>query len=201
MASDVVDRAFDPFFTTKGVGEGSGLGLSMVYGFVRQSGGAARLYSECGRGTTVKLFLPVSADQPEGIVRTAPPAEAPRGRGEKILVVEDDEELRVLVVTLLEKLGYESCSAEDAHAGVRYLETDAQVDLLLSDIVLPGGMDGIELGRKARSIRPAIRVLHFSGYAEEEVLGLAKNDPDFVLLPKPFERRVLAQRVREALDA
>ncbi len=114
--------------------------------------------------------------------------------------MEDDDELRALVVTLLEKLGYEPCSAEDAHAGVRYLESDAEVELLLSDIVLPGGLVGLELGRSARSIRPGIPVLHFSGYAEDEVLRLAKNDPDFLMLPKPFERGVLAQRVREALD-
>jgi PAS domain S-box-containing protein len=200
MRPDIVERAFDPFFTTKGVGEGSGLGLSMVYGFVRQSGGAARLHSELGRGSTVEIFLPQSTDEPT----TQPPQptgeESPAGNGEKILVVEDDHAVRTLIVTVLSRLGYQVHSEDDAHAGVRYLETGADVDLLLSDIVLPGGMHGIELGRIAQTMRPELRVLHVSGYAEESVLRLVEDDPHFDLLKKPFERSALAQRVRNALD-
>ena len=205
IAPESIGKAMEPFGQIDSVlsrrYEGSGLGLPLAKRLTELHGGELSLESEVGHGTTVKLFLPVFADQPKDTAHQETPAETPLGRGEKVLIVEDDDELRAPVVTLLEKLGYEPYSAEDAHAGMRHLESDAEVDLLLSDIVLPGGMDGIELGRKARSIRPAIRVLHFSGYTEEKVLRLAKNDPDFVLLPKPFERRVLAQRVREALDA
>jgi PAS domain S-box-containing protein len=200
MSPETGERAFDPFFTTKGVGKGSGLGLSMVYGFVRQSGGAARLHSELGQGTTVELLLPLSPDQSSEAVHRPVGEKTPSGKGERILVVEDDHAVRTLIVAVLSRLGYEVHSVEDAHAAIEHLETEVEVDLLLSDIVLPGGMHGIDLGRKARAMRPGLRVLHVSGYAEEGMLRLVEDDPYFDLLEKPFEPNELARRVRDALD-
>lgn len=200
MSPEVADKAFDPFFTTKDVGEGTGLGLSMVYGFVRQSGGSVRIYSESGLGTTVRLFLPIAGDG-----GSLPPAEVergdtPLGRGEQILIVEDDEAVREMLLAMLRSLGYEAMSTETATAALEVIRSDVHIDLVLSDIVLPGGMNGHDLSRESAILRPELPFLFASGYAEDSVLKVAQDDPTFDLIRKPFDRAELARRIRRKLD-
>ena len=195
---DVLEQVFDPFFTTKGVGEGSGLGLSMVYGFVRQSGGHVQLSSVEGEGTTVTLFLPrdLSCDQPlaGGSERAA------SGGGERLLVVEDDSEVRSIVVDQLEGLGYVVTAACDAVDALRVIRSDAAVDLLFTDVVMPGGMDGVELIDAAREVRPGLRVALTTGYSDEVVRRGGLDVDDIVLIRKPYKRHQLAKAVFEALS-
>jgi len=198
MDPEVRSRAFDPFFTTKEVGSGSGLGLSMVYGFVKQSGGFVKIYSEVGTGTAVQIFLP-RADSDATAAAADPDEDVPRGRAEVILVVEDEPLLLALTKRLTERLGYRVVTAANGPAALEILRADTPVDLLFSDVVLPGGMDGVELAQAARRHRPGLRVLFTSGYAEQSVLSLAKELPDFDLLSKPFDTRTLATKLRKAL--
>jgi PAS domain S-box-containing protein len=200
MAPEVLAQAFEPFFTTKDVGKGSGLGLSMVYGFAKQSRGHVKLYSELGQGTTVRLYLPRStraADQP-------PAADGaggdPRGRGEWILVVEDDASVRGFIVLVLESLGYRTHQADSAQGALALLERRVQVDLLLTDVVLPGGVDGAQLARRAVGQRTGMRVLFMSGYTENAIIHQGRLDPGVELLGKPFSRAGLARAVRGVLD-
>jgi signal transduction histidine kinase/ActR/RegA family two-component response regulator len=199
MSREVLEHAFEPFYTTKEVGQGSGLGLSMVYGFAKQSGGHATIYSEEGIGTTIKLYLPKSSDsaedKPSGLEISAP-----RSQGETILVVEDDPEVRTLTVALLRGLGYEIIEASDAASALRALETSPRVNLLFSDVVLPGGSSGIDLAKQICEIRPGISVLFTSGYTEEAMAGHGAHDDDFELLGKPFKRDTLARKIRSVLD-
>ena len=198
MTPRVLGHAFEPFFTTKDVGKGSGLGLSMVYGFAKQSGGHATIDSEEGQGTTVKLYLP-RAEQ-----AFLPPAkvldgQAPSGRGELVLVVEDDRDVRVLAVRMLEGLGYRVIAAAEAESARAVLGQE-QVDLVLCDVVLQGGVSGPEFAEAAQRHDPDIKVIFMSGYAAEatesnSILGLGR-----VLLNKPFRRGELAKVLREALD-
>ncbi len=198
MTPEIIARAFDPFFTTKPVGEGSGLGLSMVYGFARQSGGFATIESELGRGTTVRLHLPrVEIESMD--TETEPQAEAPRAKGETILVIEDDAEVRGLSVTLLESLGYEVLSAPEGARALAILETAPKVDLILSDVMLPGGLLGPEVVQRARQVRPDLRVLFMSGYADASVRNLGLLADGATVLNKPFRRYDLACQVRVAL--
>jgi PAS domain S-box-containing protein len=200
MSEQVLSRAFDPFFTTKGPGRGTGLGLSMVYGFVKQSGGHVRLSSTQGVGTSAKIYLPRS-------LRTALPSEPPRvanqdprGNGEIILVVEDDPHVRALTVRMLERLGYHVHVAEDGPSALRTLEQHAQIDLLFTDIVLPNGMNGVELSKIVRGLRPELPVLYTSGYTENAVIHDGRLDAGVQLLEKPFTRAELAQHIRQALS-
>ena len=198
MAPEVVARAFDPFFTTKSVGEGSGLGLSMVYGFARQSGGFAIIESELGRGTTVRLYLPraeAEASDPE----IEPQAEAPRGKGETILVIEDDPEVRSLAVTMLENLGYEVLSASEGRGALDTLKATPRIDLLLSDVMLPGGLLGPQVAEQAKRARPDLRVLFMSGYADAEARSSDLLAEGAMVLNKPFRRYELACQLRLAL--
>ena len=200
MAREVEARVFEPFFTTKEVGRGSGLGLSMVYGFVKQSGGHVKLYSEAGRGTTVKIFLPRSAETatlPE--VRTGAGRE-PRGAGERILVVEDQPEVRALVVRLLVEYGYAVTEAASGPAALALLREDPDFDLLFTDIVLPGGMDGTVLAKGARKLCPALGILYTTGYTGNALVHGGALERDAAVLAKPFDKRKLARMVREALD-
>ena len=199
MDREVLERVYEPFFTTKDVGEGSGLGLSMVYGFAKQSGGDVRIYSEPGRGTTIKLYLPrldEGGDRPgDG---AAPPS--PRGHGETVLVVEDDPDVRALADQLLAGLGYRVRSAADARAGLRLLRQMPHIDLLLTDLVLPGAMSGLEFAAEARRHDPAIRLLFMSGYAEAAARRRHALPQDADLLDKPFRKRELAHKMRAVLD-
>ncbi|MEX2618548.1 MAG: PAS domain-containing protein [Alphaproteobacteria bacterium] len=198
MTPEVRKRVFEPFFTTKGVNRGTGLGLSMVFGFAKQSGGHATIYSEIGRGTTVKLYLPRTVE-PE----TAPyePAEAiPRAKGETVLVVEDDAAVRSIAVTLLANLGYGVLEACDGGTAIAVSADAPRIDLLLTDVVLPGGMNGPRVSAAVRRFHPGIRTLYMSGYAESAIIHHGRLDDGVVVLQKPFRKAELAQRAREALE-
>jgi CheY-like chemotaxis protein len=196
MAPDVLERVFEPFFTTKEVGKGSGLGLSQVYGFVRQSGGFVTAESRVGAGTRFQLYLPSS--QEAAVERAAPAGQqrAARGKSERILVVEDDAPVLALTVELLTGLGYQVTTANDATAALDVLKSEAPVDLMFSDIVMPGGISGVQLARLARDLRPDMKVVLTSGY----VGAAAQDGGDFELIDKPYERSVLANKLREVLD-
>jgi len=197
MAPDVVAQAFEPFFTTKEVGKGTGLGLSMVYGFVKQSGGHIRLYSEPGHGTIAKLYLPrsdsaVPEPAPAGLV-------AAPGRGETILAVEDDDMVRAHVENELKELGYRVLTARDGTAALAILRGTAEIDLLFSDVVMPGGLSGPQLAAEARQLRPGLKVLYTSGYTENTVIHHGRLDPGIQLLNKPYRRQDLAAKLRAVL--
>jgi signal transduction histidine kinase len=196
MAPDVLDRVFEPFFTTKEVGKGSGLGLSQVYGFVRQSGGLVEAESQPGEGTQFRLFLPVS-DEPAA-ARPEPADRRTRlGRSERILVVEDDEQVLALTVEMLTELKYQVVTAVDAQAALKLLAAETPVDVMFSDVVMPGGMSGVQLAERARAIRPGLKVLLTSGYVGDARPDLAADLP---LIEKPYERAALAAKLRELCD-
>ncbi|WP_286773015.1 GAF domain-containing protein [Sphingomonas sp. 66-10] len=202
MPRDVLARVFEPFFTTKEVGHGTGLGLSQVYGFVKQSGGHVNVYSEEGCGTTVKIYLPrftgasIEEDAP---VETA--YEPRSARGEAVLVVEDDAEVRAFSADVLRDAGYQVLEAGDGAAALRILERRNQrVDLLFTDVVMPG-LSGRELSDRARQLRPNLKVLYTSGYTRNAIVHGGRLDPGVELLPKPFTSRSLMLRVRDLLDA
>jgi PAS domain S-box-containing protein len=201
MAPEVVARAFEPFFTTKDVGKGTGLGLSMVYGFLKQSGGHARIYSEVGLGTVVKLYLPrseVAAEAPTLRPRAA--NELPTG-GESILLVEDDPLVRKHTEAQLVALGYQVIAAENAADAIKLVETGTKPDLLFTDIVMPGAMNGRQLADKLRQRWPELKVLYTSGFSHGMLDGaLGGQIPGKYLLGKPFRRADLAGKVREILD-
>jgi CheY-like chemotaxis protein len=199
MSEDVRKRAFEPFFTTKEPGAGSGLGLSMVFGFAEQSGGEAVIHSEEGAGTTVKLYLPRAkidvSKQPK------PQAEAvPRGRGETILVIEDDPEVRNLAEMMLGNLGYKVVSAADASIARQTVESSHEISLILSDVILPGGTSGPEFADELRTSHPEMKVLFMSGYPAEAAKRNGFFGPDNGLLNKPFRIAQLAKAVKAALD-
>jgi CheY-like chemotaxis protein len=197
MAAVTAQRAFEPFFTTKGAGKGSGLGLAMVYGFARQSGGAVDIDSQVGRGTTIKLYFPcseetASPEPPPAPVHPATPRKA------SILVVEDQEEICRLLAQSLEACGHEvrtSCTAQEA---VEVLRQNARIDLLVTDITLPGGMTGLDLVRKARSLIPHLKVLTISGNATEEIIRAACAESG-AFLAKPFRPSDLTKAVAKLL--
>ena len=201
MAPDVVERAIHPFFTTKEIGHGSGLGLSMVYGFVMQSEGHLQIDSEPGGGTTVALLLPRANGDPLAPADKPPPSAHSNGNGERILVVEDKPEVRKLASKILRRLGYDVTEAANARAALGFLESGPAVDLLFTDLVLPGGMNGIRLAEEATRQRPALKVLYTSGYAQATLERLAEPTRDFQLVRKPFRKDDLARMVRNALDA
>jgi PAS domain S-box-containing protein len=197
MAPDVVARAFDPFFTTKPLGAGTGLGLSMIYGFARQSGGAVRIYSEVGQGSTLCIYLPRHyglEDTGDGqtVHDEVPQAEA----GEVVLVVDDEPTVRMLVTDVLGDLGYGALEAEDGPSGLKILQTAARIDLLVTDVGLPGGMNGRQVADAARVLRPGLKVLFITGYAENAVVGNGHLDPGMAILTKPFGIDDLASKMR-----
>ncbi|HVZ34017.1 MAG TPA: ATP-binding protein [Polyangiaceae bacterium] len=199
MSETVLSRAFDPFFTTKGPARGTGLGLSMVYGFVTQSGGHVTLESSMGRGTTVQIYLPrtLQSGVPDAIARM--PGSEVAGRGELILVVEDSPHVRALTVRMLERLGYRCEVAEDGPSALAQLAKHRDIALLFTDIVLPNGMNGVEIARAAHASRPELPVLYTSGYTEDAVIQHGRLAPGVQLLEKPFTRAALARHVRDAL--
>lgn len=201
MNAETIARAFDPFFTTKPLGQGTGLGLSMVYGFVRQSGGQVRIYSELGRGTTVCLYLArhFGNGEVEG-GRDALQHIEQHAHGECIVVVEDEEVIRELVVELLESQGYRVLSASTGAEGMKILDGDQKVDLLLTDVGLPGGMNGRQLADAVRLSRPELRVLFVTGYAENAMVGNGFLEQGMEVITKPFDLEALAERVRSLVD-
>jgi CheY-like chemotaxis protein len=196
----ILDRVFDPFFTTKEVGAGSGLGLSMVYGFAKQSGGYVSISSVRGEGTEVRLCLPAT-DLPVDSSESETADAVPMGNGERVLVVEDEPTVRKLMVTLLENLGYEPVAAEDAHEALEILDRGEPFDLLLSDVVLPGETSGLNFGIEFVRRRPGARVLFMSGYAPDNVAYPPALRETIVLLHKPFRKLELAYKLREVLSS
>jgi PAS domain S-box-containing protein len=201
MTSETASRAFEPFFTTKDIGQGTGLGLSQVYGFIKQSGGHVKIYSELGAGTTIKLYLPrhVLAEN----VGRAPTAvgSVPRGNGETILVVEDDPDVRSFTIELLQELGYQTIDAPDGAAALRLLETRGDVRMLFTDVGLPHGMNGRQLANEAQRRRTGLKVLFTSGYARNAIVHHGRLDPGVELITKPFTYSGLGVKIRRILDA
>jgi signal transduction histidine kinase/ActR/RegA family two-component response regulator len=195
MTPEVAAKAFEPFFTTKDVGKGSGLGLSQVYGFIKQSGGHAKIYSERGEGTTIKLYLPRLAGA-AGDERAASASALPAGREDRrILVVEDDEDVRAHAVTMLKELGYAVLEAADADSALRLLDGHPDVRLLFTDVGLPGGRNGRELADEVRRRRPELPVLFTTGYARNAIVHHGRLDPGVDLITKPFTFAALANKV------
>jgi signal transduction histidine kinase len=201
MDAATLERAFEPFFTTKGVGKGTGLGLSQVYGFVRQSAGHVRIYSETGEGAAVKLYLPryVGTDRAPEV--TARNRDSPGAIGtECVLVVEDDDALRGYTVEILRELGYFVTEAPRGQDALRVLETEQQIDLLFTDIVMPGGMNGRQLADAALIRRPGLKVLFTTGYTRNAIVHHGRLDPGVQMIGKPFSMDALASKVRAILD-
>jgi signal transduction histidine kinase/CheY-like chemotaxis protein len=201
MSPEVIAKAFDPFFTTKDIGLGTGLGLSQVYGFIKQSGGHAKIYSEIGEGTTIKLYLPRlltagAADEAEPASRSAL-----RGGAEVILVVEDEADVRGFVVDMLRELGYEIVEAGDGQTALAALDQRRDIQMLFTDVGLPGSFNGRQLADEASRRRPALKVLYTTGYARNAIVHQGRLDPGVELLSKPFTYAALAARVRAVLDA
>jgi signal transduction histidine kinase/CheY-like chemotaxis protein len=201
MPPDIARRAFDPFFTTKPIGQGTGLGLSMIYGFARQSGGQVRIYSEPGQGTMVCLYIPrylgdaAPDDHAQDELSNAPRAE----QGETVLVVDDEPTVRMLVTEVLEELGYQALEAEDGASGLKILESRQRIDLLVTDVGLPGGMNGRQMADAARAVRPGLKVLFITGYAENAVLSHGHLDQGMHVLTKPFAMDALAARIKDLI--
>jgi len=200
MTPEALSRAFEPFFTTKPVGEGTGLGLSQVYGFVKQSGGHVKMYSELGQGTTVKIYLP-RLSRVSHIETPDPSVGVPEAVAEEtILVVEDDDDVRAYSVEILRELGYRVIEAPDGPSALRLLERQLRVDLLFTDVVLPGGMSGAQVAAQARGVNRALKVLFTTGYARNAIVHNGRLDQGVQLITKPFSMSDLATRVREVLD-
>jgi PAS domain S-box-containing protein len=200
MPPDVLSHAFEPFFTTKEIGHGTGLGLSQVYGFVKQSGGHIKIYSEVGQGTTVKIYLPRYTSRFEEEEEAQAEIVGKGEKGEVILIVEDDKDLRAYVAEVLRGLGYSVLVAPHANAALSILQqSSTRIDLLLTDVVMPG-MNGRELGRRAQEIRPSLRVLYMTGYSRNAVVHHGRLEEGVELLQKPITQTHLATRVRDILD-
>ncbi|WP_294174193.1 PAS domain-containing sensor histidine kinase [uncultured Sphingomonas sp.] len=201
MTPEVIAKAFDPFFTTKPIGQGTGLGLSMIYGFTRQSEGYARIYSEVGQGTTIKLYLPRYYGESEELDSDrAELTEAHRSDdGEVVLVVEDEVAVRDLVIDVLQDLGYKAIEAADGPAGLKILQSDLKLDLLISDVGLPG-LNGRQLADAARKHRPDLKVLFMTGYAENATIASGFLDPGMQMITKPFAIEALATRIRDMIE-
>jgi CheY-like chemotaxis protein len=200
MSPQVMARAFDPFYTTKPTGQGTGLGLSMVYGFAKQSGGQVRLYSEIDQGTTVRLYLPRhSGDMDEEVDQQTrelvPHAEA----NETVLLVDDEATIRMVVTDVLNELGYSVIEASDSASGLRILQSEVRIDLLITDVGLPGGLNGRQMADAARDKRPALKVLFITGYAENAVIGSGRLHPGMHVLAKPFAMDQLASRIKSII--
>jgi PAS domain S-box-containing protein len=198
MAPDVLAKAFEPFFSTKEEGKGTGLGLSMVYGFVKQSGGHVKIYSEPGQGTTVKIYLPRTLASEDALAPVEPQQPAVGGT-ETILVAEDDEVVRTTVVEMLTQLGYRVLKAADAASALAVVESGVPIDVLFTDVVMPGTLRSPELARMARERLPNLAVLFTSGYTENSIVHGGRLDPGVELLGKPYTRESLARRIRQVI--
>jgi CheY-like chemotaxis protein len=201
MTPDVVERAFEPFFTTKPIGEGTGLGLSMIYGFARQSGGEVRIYSEVGQGTTVCIYLPRHSSEVADEAVVSRSSELPRSElGATVLLVDDEPTVRMLLTEIVEDLGYTAIQAGDSVAGLKVLQSDVTIDLLVTDVGLPGGMNGRQMADAARVSRPDMKVLFITGYAENAVVGSGRLAPGMAVLTKPFPIETMAARIRSMVE-
>jgi signal transduction histidine kinase/CheY-like chemotaxis protein len=198
MSPEIIARAFDPFFTTKPEGRGTGLGLSQVFGFVKQTGGHVKIYSEPGEGTTIKLYLPRSkkAQEQKDHFLDLPVA----GGRETILVVEDDEGVRAAVADMLQELGYTAERAENAESALAILGSDTKIDLLFTDVVMPGPMNTRDMARKAQEMVPGLKVLFTSGYTQNAIVHNGRLDEGVALLSKPYRKSDLARKLRSMLD-
>jgi len=200
MDAETIARAFEPFFTTKPMGQGTGLGLSMIYGFARQSEGYAEIESEAGRGTTVHLCLPrfhgEADDDDDADVSRAAPAET----GETVLVIEDEPVVRGLVVEVLADLGYRAIEAVDGPQGLQIVQSPQRIDLVITDVGLPG-LNGRQIADAARTLRPDLKVLFMTGYAENAALAAGSLDARMTIITKPFTMEALATRVREIIES
>ncbi|SDH54592.1 GAF sensor hybrid histidine kinase [Paraburkholderia steynii] len=197
MSADVQEHVFEPFFTTKPEGQGTGLGLSMVYGFVKQSGGHVKIYSEMGHGTTIRLYLPRVRGEED--LETDIDAGPAKGGAETILVVEDDEDVRTTVVEMLASLGYRVLKAKDAQSALAIVESGVPIHLLFTDVVMPGPLRSTELARKARERQPGIAVLFTSGYTDNAIVHAGRLDEGVELLSKPYSQEALARKIQHAL--
>jgi PAS domain S-box-containing protein len=201
MSPDVLAKAFEPFFTTKPLGEGTGLGLSMIYGFAKQSGGQVRIHSQPGEGTTVTIYLPRHRGDEEREEIPSNSKILPVAKdGETVLVVDDEPTVRMLVSDVLSDLGYTAVEAADGAGGLKVLESDARIDLLVSDVGLPGGLNGRQMADAARLHRPDLKVLFITGYAENALLKSGQLEPGMAVLTKPFAVDTLAARIRELIS-
>ena len=198
IPAGIRDKVFEPFFTTKPVGKGTGLGLSMVYGFVKQSGGHVRIYSEEGQGTTIKVYLPPARDRDDWAA-SEPAATIERGY-ETILVVEDDALVRRFATRQLKSLGYTTLLASNAAEALNRIEEGAAFDLLFTDVIMPGAMNGCQLAEEAVKRRPSLRVLFTSGYTKSATLFQGRLDPDVNLLTKPYRKADLARMIRAIMS-
>ena len=198
IAPEILEKVFDPFFTTKPDGQGTGLGLSMVHGFVKQSGGHIKIYSELGQGSTVRIYLPRSREDEDTQVEVV--ASPVTGGSETILLVEDDEDVRVTAAEMLSELGYSVLRAKDADGALVIIESGAAIDLLFTDIVMPGILRAPELARKAKQKIPGIAVLFTTGYAENAALHGGRLDGGINLITKPYARDQLGRKLRQILS-
>jgi CheY-like chemotaxis protein len=206
IPKEILDRVFEPFFTTKPVGEGTGLGLAMVHGFVKQSGGHVRIYSEEGQGTTVKIYLPRFTQQNEvaaapaesGVAVTKIPKAKP---SEVVLVVEDNDGVRNYAKDVLNELGYEVIEAADGDDALRKLEGKPRISLVFTDVVLPGSMNGRGFAEKMRELYPNVPILFTTGYTRNAIVHQGRLDVGVHLLNKPYAQRELARKVRSVIDA
>jgi CheY-like chemotaxis protein len=197
MSPEVAAKAFDPFFTTKPIGQGTGLGLSMIYGFARQSGGTVLVDSRPGRGTTMRLYLPRCDAVRDAAPEPAPAAFDPAPGAAAVLLVDDEAPLRALMSEALARLGHEVATAADGTGALRLLDDGLALDLLVTDIGLAGGMNGRQLAEAARSLRPGLKVLFITGYAEARLVEHGSFDADTQVLTKPFELGALARRIAD----
>jgi PAS domain S-box-containing protein len=200
MSAETASRAFEPFFTTKELGQGTGLGLSQVYGFIKQSGGHVKLYSEIGEGTTVKLYLPRYRGQEDVTDEGLATRDVSRGQGELVLVVEDDPDVRDYTVDMVSELGYSVLSAPDGATALRLLDSNREVALLFTDVGLPGGMNGRQLAEQAQRRRPRLKILYTTGYARNAIVHQGRLDPGVEVIFKPFTYSDLAAKIRQVLS-
>jgi len=202
MSQETIGRIFEPFFTTKPLGQGTGLGLSMIYGFVRQSNGQIRVYSEEGHGTTMCLYFPRNhVDAPIEDNDKEGRTDFEGGFGETVLVVDDEQTVRLLMSDLLQDAGYRVLEAPDGPSGLKILQSETRVDFLLTDVGLPGGMNGRQVADAARVLRPNLKVLFVTGYAENAVIGNGHLEPGMQVITKPFSMEDLAAKVRKMIDS
>ncbi len=199
MPAEILNRVMEPFFTTKGEGKGTGLGLAMVYGFAKQSGGSVKIYSEVGHGTTVRLLFPAS-DQKIEDERKASQRAADRHGTETVLVVDDRPDVAETAGMILEDFGYKVIVADGPRAAIEFLDGERRIDLLFTDLIMPGGMNGVMLARAARERQPKIKVLLTTGYAEASIERSDAGGTDFEIINKPYKRLELARRVRRVID-
>ena len=200
MTPETVAHAFEPFFTTKEIGQGTGLGLSQVYGFIKQSGGHVKIYSEVGLGTTVKLYLPRYRGTEQAVDEKLETHQLPRGRSELVLVVEDDPDVRDYTVEMVGDLGYSVLSAPDGAGALRLLDSHREVSLLFTDVGLPGGMNGRQLAEQALRRQPQLKVLYTTGYARNAIINQGRLDPAVEVVFKPFTYSDLAIKIRHVLE-